>query len=87
MRQYAQGFPKIMDRVRHRIQVINKAEAGDTGSRLVNFGKYATWTWRELLESEEAKDYISWLLNPTTKSREGSRMEQLVEWIKSQKSK
>jgi hypothetical protein len=88
---YAQSFPKVVDEISRR-QKLNKqektaAQAGDMSSCLVNFGKFKDKTWGEMLEakSTDLQNYKrNFLLNPSTKVRHGSRMEQLVEWLKKQ---
>ena len=87
--EFVKLFPAAMAEVQRRIAVdkaeLEAATQGDKGGLIVNFGKYAHLTWKQLLESEEAKTYVhGYLLNPSTKPRQGSRMEKVIEWLKEQ---
>ena len=90
LQRFCSTFPVVMDAVDRR-RVVNKRDreaisAGRPGDQLVNFGQYSDITWHELLHSEDAKNYVDeYLLK--TKPYPGSRMESLVNWIKTQKGK
>lgn len=90
-REYCFLYPQVREAVEERVamdrQELDARKTGDMGSSLVNFGKYAKLTFQELLDSKDAKGYVSYLLNPHNKPTSGSRMEVLVEWIRKQKGK
>lgn len=84
-------YPAVKDAVGVRVRTDHRQKTaiaeGRVGDQLVNFGKFAQFTLEQLLRSKESQSYVSYLLRPTTKPTSGSRMEEVITWLKSQKGR
>jgi len=82
LRDYCMAIPVIAQALDFsvRVQAVNQLakDTGDDGHRLLEFGEYCDWSWRELCESDKA-EHVSFIGNfilPKSDCKRGSKMNQ-----------